>query len=36
MTGEQTLEHETTLDSNVYYIVCRDAFENDASYKLFI
>ncbi len=36
MTGEQTLDHETTLDSSVYYLVCRDAFDNDASYKVFV
>ena len=36
MTGENTLDHETTLDSTLYYIVCRDQFENDASYKIFV
>ena len=36
MTGAGTTEHETTLDSSLYYIVCRDQFTNDASYKIFV
>ena len=36
MTGDDTTEHETTLESSIYYIVCRDEFDNDASYKIFI
>src|SRR3989344_761532 len=36
MTGENTKEHTTTLDNNVYYLTCRDAFQNDASYRVFV
>ncbi|MDP1694237.1 MAG: hypothetical protein Q8L34_01735 [Candidatus Woesearchaeota archaeon] len=36
MTGENTREHTTTLDNNVYYLTCRDAFQNDASYRVFV
>lgn len=36
MTGENVREHSTTLDNNVYYLTCRDAFGNDASYRIFV
>lgn len=36
MTGENTKEHTTTLDNSIYYLTCRDAFQNDASYRVFV
>ncbi len=36
MTGENTRDHSTTLDSSVYYLTCRDTFGNDASYRIFV
>ena len=36
MTGEKVKEHSTTLDSSVYYLTCRDVFDNDASYRIFV
>ncbi len=35
MTGEKTREHEATLDASVYFVKCKDVFENEASYKIY-
>ena len=35
MTGDKTREHEATLDASVYFVKCRDVFDNEASYKIY-
>ena len=36
MTGEMTTEHQASLDSNIYYVACIDAFENIGEYIIYI
>ncbi len=36
MTGENTFDHEATLESSVFYVKCRDAFGNEGSYTVFV
>ena len=35
MTGEKTTEHEASLDSTLYFIRCKDTFNNEALYKIY-
>ena len=35
MTGDNTKDHEAPLDSNIYYVRCKDIFNNLGSYKIY-
>jgi hypothetical protein len=36
MTGVETTEHQTSLDNDVYYVVCQDIFGNEGRYTIFV
>ena len=36
MTGTNTMKHEATLESDIYYISCEDIYQNDVSFVVYV